>query len=114
MSDTELERISKQTGFITRNSKLTAKDFLRMLLFDHLKNRPSLQQHALEVHADSGEKVSKQAIDKKLNSACVDFIKAIFEKFLSVKIEGERILTDLDKKYTAVRIMDSTEFNLCS
>ena len=66
MSDTELERISKQTGFITRNSKLTAKDFLRMLLFDHLKiDRPSLQQHALEVHADSGEEVSKQAIDKK-------------------------------------------------
>lgn len=113
MSDVELERISKQTGFITRNSKLSAKDFLRMLLFDHLKvDRPSLQQHALEVQADSGKKVSKQAIDKKLNNACVDFIKAIFEKFLSVKIEGEKILTTLDKKYTAVRIMDSTEFKL--
>jgi hypothetical protein len=113
LSDAELERISKQTGFITRNNKLTAKDFLRMLLFDHLKiDKPSLQQHALEVHADSGKKVSKQAIDKKLNSSCVDFIKAIFEKFLSVKIEGERMLTDLDKKYTAIRVMDSTEFKL--
>lgn len=113
MSDAEIAGISKQTGFVTRNSKLTAKDFLRMLLFDHLHvERPSLQQHALGLRADCGKSISKQAIDKKLNSSCVDFVKAIFEKFLSVKIGGERILTALQNQFTAIRILDSTEFKL--
>lgn len=84
-----------------------------MLLFDHLKvDRPSLQQHALELYADSGKKLSKQAIDKKLNTSCLDFISVIFQKFLSIKIEGGKIPSGLDKKFTAVRIMDSTEFKL--
>jgi hypothetical protein len=84
-----------------------------MLLFDHLQiDRPSLQQHALGIYADSGKDISKQAIDKKLNKSCVEFVKAIFEKFLAVKIEGERILTELENKFTAIRILDSTEFKL--
>jgi len=105
--------LARETGFIQRVSKIPAKSFLKMLLFDHLQNdQPSLEQHSFGMYDDSGISISKQAIDKKFNEATVLFIQKLFEKFLMTQINNGRIVTELQQKYSAIRIMDSTEFKL--
>jgi len=105
--------LARETGFIQRVSKIPAKSFLKMLLFDHLQNdQPSLEQHSFGMYDDSGINISKQAIDKKFNEATVLFIQKLFEKFLMTQINNGRIVTELQQKYSAIRIMDSTEFKL--
>ena len=87
--------------------------FLKMLFFDHLQNeQPSLQQHAFCIYDDHNVKVSKQAIDKRFNDKAVQFIKKLFENFLNHSLDRELMPSDLDKEFSAIRIMDSTEFKL--
>ena len=87
--------------------------FLKMLFFDHLQNEhPSLQQHAFSIFDETDIKVSKQAIDKRFNDKAVDFIKKLFENFLSYSLDNKAIPSELSKYFSAIRIMDSTEFKL--
>lgn len=87
--------------------------FLKMLFFDHLQNeQPSLQQHAFSIYDENDIKVSKQAIDKRFNDKAVDFIKKLFENFLSYSLDNKALPSELSKAFSAIRIMDSTEFKL--
>jgi len=105
--------LARETGFIQRNSKITAKEFLRLLLFDHFQyTLPSLQQHALSLYDDNGKPVSKQAIDKKFNDSTLLFIEKLFETFLSRQLSDEYLPSYLSDHFKSVKVMDSTEFKL--
>lgn len=114
LSATEITRLAQEAGFVKRASKkVDALKFVKMLLFDQLQyDQPSLQQHAFELLADKDVKISKQAIDKRFKTAAVIFMEKLFESYLAHSISCDVIATKLKDKYTAVRIMDSTEFKL--
>lgn len=114
LSETEIRRLAKEAGFVKRASKkVDALKFVKMLLFDQLQyDQPSLQQHAFELLTDKDVKISKQAIDKRFKTAAVTFIQKLFESYLAHSLSCDVIATKLKDKYTAVRIMDSTEFKL--
>lgn len=113
LSETEISKLAKYAGFIKRKSKrLDALKFMKMLLLDQLQyDQPSLQQHAFEL-ADNAVKISKQAIDKRFNARAVTFMEKVFESYLGHSISYGVIATKLSNKYSAIRIMDSTEFKL--
>jgi hypothetical protein len=113
LSDSEIERIAREEKFVQRSSKITAKQFLKMLLFDHLQfNQPSLGQHVFGMFDDTGRHVSREGLNKRFNAEAVSFIRKIFESFLAASIDYGGIETELQKKFSAVRIQDSTEFKL--
>jgi hypothetical protein len=113
LSDEWIDKAARDIGFVKRSSKISAKQFLRTVLFDHLQyDQPSLSQHAFEMFEGTGKQVTKQAFNKKFNGNAVLFIKKLFEKFLSLNINGGQVESGLRDKYTAVRILDSTEFKL--
>ncbi len=96
-----------------RNTKISAKQFLKMLLFDHLQyNQPTLSQHVMEMQEDTGKQVSRHGLNKRFNITAVSFITKLFEAFLAANIDYGQITTELQSKYTAIRILDSTEFKL--
>lgn len=102
-----------QTGFVQRNSKITASHFLRMLLFDHFQYCiPSLDQHALSFNTDENKQVSKQALDKRFNETALSFVEKLLEVFLSRQIDFNGFPSHLSQTFTAVKVMDSTEFKL--
>lgn len=84
-----------------------------MLLFDHLIiDQPSLEQHAFSIGSDSAIKVTKQAVAKRFNDKAVKFILKLFETFLAHKINSYHLSTAYGNLFSAIRIMDSTEFKL--
>lgn len=113
MSPELITRIAKEEKFIIRDTKIDAMTFLKMLFFDHLQNdQPSLQQHAFSIYDDKNLEVTKQAIDKRFNDKAVAFIKKLFEIFLRHSLDKDLMESDLSELFTAIRIMDSTEFKL--
>lgn len=114
LSENEILRIAKETGFVIRESKkVTATGFLKMLLFDQLQyDNPSLEQHALILDSTNDIKVSKEGLNKRFNGSAVAFLKKVFEAYWRCTIDHDSIPTHLKNKYAAIRILDSTEFKL--
>lgn len=109
----QLNALALQAGFITRQRKLSADSFLRMLLFDHFQYRsPSLQQHAIGFYQEGATDISKQAIDKRFNDKAVLFIEKLFEALLSQQQLNTQIGSHLSAHFNAIKVMDSTEFKL--
>lgn len=84
-----------------------------MLLFDHLQaDQPSLQQHSYSILENHGKRISKQALDKRFDNSAVDFIKALFENYLTCHLHYTKLPASFSMQYKSIRIMDSTEFKL--
>lgn len=114
LSESEILRIAKETGFVIRESKkITAIGFLKMLLCDQLQyDNPSLQQHAFCLDAVDGIRISGEGLNKRFKETAVIFIQKVFETYLVRNIDHASIATGLKNKYTAIRMLDSTEFKL--
>ena len=114
LSSEEIARLAKETGFVKRASKkVDAVKFLKLLLFDQLQyDQPSLQQHACGLLEDKAVKVTKQAIDKRFDSTAVSFIEKVFKAYLDYNINSAAITSKLKDRFSAIRIMDSTEYKL--
>ena len=99
--------------FYQRKGKLAVMDFIKMLLFDHLQvSQPSLQQHSFSLLIKGGEKVSKQAIDKRFNANTVCFIKTLFENYMHRHLKPLDLPNGLKGYFKAIRIMDATSYQL--
>lgn len=86
---------------------------MKTVLFDHhLNEQPSLQQHSIGLAQDHGCMISKQGLDKRFNEKSVDFLNTIFKNYLSKHLNTGAIKSEWEKKFSAIRIMDSTEFKL--
>ena len=87
--------------------------FLKSVLFDQMQiDQPTLQQHAFVMLEEHGQRVSKQGMDKKFNNKAVQFIENLFEQYLKYQLSTDILPTKLAEKFKAVRIMDSTEFQV--
>jgi len=108
-----LQKLAVDAGFIQRTSKITAIDFVRSLLFDHLHYPiPSLQQHALSIFKDNGSNITKQALDKRFNDKALEFIRKLFELLLARQLESNHLDSYLSSHFEGIKVMDSTEFQL--
>jgi hypothetical protein len=86
---------------------------LKTVLFDHhLSEQPSLQHHSLGLAQEHGCNISKQGLDKRFNDKAVNFLSTVFKNYLSKRINTGAIKSEWEKKFSAIRIMDSTEFKL--
>lgn len=113
LSEESIRLSARQSGFVQRESKLSALMFTKMLFFDHLRaDHPSLARHSFGLFNDHGKKISKQALHKRFNESSVEFVKDIFERYLKHQLQVGRLPSVLTNQFTAIRIMDSTVFKL--
>ena len=109
----QLQSLAIEAGFIQRTSKVTATDFMRALLFDHLQyTLPSLQQHALSIFQENGKTITKQAIDKRFNDNALLFVQKLFELLLNRQLSKNNLPSHLSSHFKGIKVMDSTEFKL--
>ena len=111
-SEAQLNRIGRSTGFLKRKSKLTCQMFFDILLFKDLDNgQISLNDHATELRLRHGVKIRKQSLHERFTDKAVTFFKQLLEMQLSSQILKE-LDTGLLKRFTSVKIKDSTRFQL--
>ena len=96
-SESELEKIARETGFVKRKGKIEACEFVCLCCFmeSEVANN-TLVDLCTKLSAKIGVVISNQALNQRLNERCVEFWKKIFEKLLQQRI----------------RILDSTAFQV--
>jgi hypothetical protein len=113
-SEAHLEEVAKQSQFIQRKSKLSAKMFLDMLLFQDLNNgNTSLNDHSADLQIKYDLQVRKQSLYERFNNKSVSFMRLLLQDQLKEQI-GKKADIEALKRFKSVKIKDSTRFQLPS
>lgn len=111
-SKEKIDELAKETRFIERNRNITGSGFLELLLFSRFNNsKLSLENLAENYYDNTGQVISKQAIDLRFTDEAVMFLKKIIEKALN-EINLQKLCFVFLKQFNQVRIKDSTSFQL--
>ena len=107
----QINTLSKNSGWQERERKFTGMDLLKTMVFMGQSNyQLSLTERCCYL-LSCGVKISKQALDKRLNKKAVVFIKSILEAVLKLKLmEGSKLR--FLKDFSSVKIIDATSFQL--
>jgi hypothetical protein len=87
--------------------------FIDILLYNSSSDaNKSLNQLTIETLSEHGVSISKQGMDKRFNEQSVEFIKAIFERYLAKQIQESSIDAGWLGHFGHVRIKDGTRFDV--
>jgi hypothetical protein len=113
-SKEEIEKIARKVGFVQRESKLKAWQFLYLCAFSQLDvSKDTLITMSANLSSKTKTTVSSQAIDQRLNDKGIEFLKEIFTRLLSsVTLTNSNIPTIWDSHFNRIRIVDSTAFQV--
>jgi hypothetical protein len=105
-----LEKIARDTGFITRSSKIDAFKFLTCLLFNEQSQKDT---SLLNLKADFLKyydcDITRVALHKRFNTSAVEFMKTILSEHISQRFDTGN---DLKAKFNSIRIKDSSKFSI--
>ncbi len=116
LTEAEIEKQARKSGFVIRTSKLSGWKFLEMLLFTEFNHKKlSLNELSIQLKLRFNIDISKQGIDERFTQAAVNFVKSILEKAIKIII-AEDAIDDFGHfaQFTQVKIKDSTSFQLPS
>jgi hypothetical protein len=110
-----INELAIQTGFLKRQPKKIDPSSLLVSFFTTLicKNN-SLSSIAVTIGLLQKKRISRQAVDKRINLFWVDFLRAFLERSLSYYIQIKRTFTDgsVLSVFNRVLIQDSTNIAL--
>jgi hypothetical protein len=111
-----LEKLSKESEFSKRKSKkITAKDFLLgFFLMTHSRESQSYRNWAIKIGWIIKDRVSKQALWKKMGQAQIRFLKEVLSSIMENSIEIERcdLHSEKLKMFKNIIVEDSTNIQL--
>lgn len=111
-SPEELEKMARKVGFVQRESKCRAEDFVSLCVFlkDDL-SAESLTRLCSELEASNQVSMSTEGLNQRFNSKAVAFLETFFSSLLQKKLRSSASLPcDLDTLFHRIRILDSTVF----
>ena len=110
-----INELAIQTGFLKRQPKKIDPSSLLVSFFTTLIcQNNSLSSIAVTIGLLQKKRISKQAVDKRINLFWVDFLRAFLERSLSYYIQIKRTFTDgsVLSVFNRVLIQDSTNIAL--
>ena len=110
-----INELAIQTGFFKRQPKKIDPSNLLVSFFTMINGKNnSLSSIAVTLGLLQKKRISKQAVDKRINVAWVDFLRAFLERTLSHYIQIKRTFTDGSalSVFNRVLIQDSTSIAL--
>lgn len=110
-----INKLAIETGFIKRKpKKIDPLNLLTSQFIMSLTNGNSLSTIATALGLICNIRVSKQAIDKRINSSWVDFLKSILAKSLSQYVHTKQTVSDCSivTLFKRILIQDSTNISL--
>jgi len=114
ISKEEIEKIAREVGFVQREGKIKAWQFLYLCAFSELDiAKDTLVTMTANLGAKTDTEVSSQAIDQRLNDKAVNFLKTLFKKLLKNNILlDSNIECIYDSYFERIRIVDATSFQV--
>ncbi|QXM07444.1 IS4 family transposase [Crassaminicella indica] len=114
ISKEEIEKIAREVGFIQRQGKIQAWEFLYLCAFSGLDiSKNTLVAMSANLNSEINTEVTTQAIHERLNHKAVAFLQEIFTRLLNrIALSDSKIETAWDKHFDRIRIVDSTAFQV--
>ncbi|EOP00643.1 IS4 family transposase, partial [Bacillus cereus] len=107
-----LQELAYQTGMIQRKRKFQAQDLVSLCVFlGQTISSESLVSLCTKLNEATGTCISSEALNKRWNDRTVAFLKKLFLYAFRQKVCSA---TSLSSRFTRIRILDSTSFQLPS
>ncbi len=106
------DKKARETKFVQRESKLTGALFLQIFVLGFLENPKASLNFLCQVAEDLGITIRKQGLQKRLKSAAVTFMKAMFEQAKDILQNRVPLSLTLLTQFKAVQLLDSTGISL--
>ena len=112
-SSAEVEQLARSCGFVERKSPITGFKFL-LTMTTGLLNTPdaSLAQLAAFLSVACKTKVTPQALDERLSSTAMEFMRCCLQKALTMATRPRKFTKCDIADFTHIYIIDSTTFDL--
>jgi hypothetical protein len=112
-SISSLQTLANQTGMVRRNRKCRAQDLVSLCVFlSQTIGTESLVSLCAKLSRTTGVSLSAQGLNERFNERTVQFLKRLFLQVFQKKICP--VTTSLVNRFTRIRILDSTSFQLPS
>lgn len=99
--------VARETGLVTRTSKLTGAGLLQTLTFGFLDNSDASLTGLVETRHDLGVTITKQGLQTRINDA-VPFLQEMFQRALTLFRHTLPLDVALLRQFTALYLTDST------
>jgi hypothetical protein len=109
---TKANKLSKETGFVKRISKMTGALFAQTLVFGWLSKPNSSLEELSQVAMSLGLKISAQGIEQRLNQEASDFLKILLEASVTKLISSDKVSTKVLNKFSCIYVLDSSIISL--
>lgn len=105
-----LQTLAHQTGMVRRNRKCRVQDLVSLCVFlSQTIGTESLVSLCAKLSRTTGVCLSAQGLNERFNERTVQFLKMLFLQVFQKKICPT---TSLSSRFTRIRILDSTSFQL--
>lgn len=102
------EEVGQQTGFVQRQSKMTATCFVQTLLLGWLHDPEASLNQLVQASAEVGVVISAAGLHQRLNWAAVEFLQALVVRALAWFRQRCRLPANLLAPFSQVRLVDSS------
>lgn len=106
------EEIGQRSGFVQRQSKMTAMGFVQTLVLGWLSNPTAALSELIQVSAEMGISISEAGLHQRMNDRAVTFLQALFQQGLSYFRENSRLPASLFSPFSQVNLVDSSLYEL--
>ena len=108
----KVNRLAKQSGFMSRNRKLSATQLVNTLMFSSCNQaHTSLEDMAADLHQQFDIDISKEALHKKFTQQGVQFLKELLQVQISKQFSSQ-IDPALCTHFSAIKLKDSCRFSI--
>src|SRR4051794_9188822 len=108
----EATRLARETGLVQRRSKLTGPVLLLILVAGFIQHPTASYNILVQVAADYGVSVTRQAVQERLTPAAVTFFRCLFQRRLALLQQTIALPIPLLAQFRAVYLLDSSQVAL--
>lgn len=109
---TSLDRLGRETGVIRRLRKFSGATLVKTLVLTLMKSPNARPVDYAATAARLGVFVTPEAVEHRFTPALTAFVRKALEQVLTDVVQARPVLTPLLRKFTSVRIGDSTSLAL--
>jgi len=107
-----VQELSRATGFVQRNRKLSGVVFVQALVLSWLERPMASLNEVRQSCAEMGVKVSESGLQQRMNDKAVNVLRSLFQEGLAHLPKKRQVPAEVLRHFTAVYLLDSTTLTL--
>src|SRR5260221_12414850 len=107
-----VQELSRATGFVQRNRKLSGVVFVQALVLSWLERPMASLNEVRQSCAEMGVKVSESGLQQRMNDKAVNVLRSLFQEGLAHLPKKRQVPAEVLRHFTAVDFFDRNTLTL--